>query len=122
MKTYQKGMTFIELLIGMVLIGVVAAMAVPRYVDAAQQAKDDALWEQTVAVKNTHDAVVNKGAMPSVADLAAEMKGEGLAVDGGVQVSISGEAVVIPTYTNSLCTEPTKSVNDTVGCVGAVAG
>lgn len=118
----QKGMTFIELLIGMVLIGVVAAMAVPRYVDAAQQAKDDALWEQTVAVKNAHDAVTNKGAFPSVADLASTMAGGAVAVDGGVQVSVSGEAVVIPTYSNSMCTQPTKSVNDTVGCVGAVAG
>ena len=118
----QKGMTFIELLIGMVLIGVVAAMAVPRYVDAAQQAKDDALWEKTVAVKDAHLAVTNKGAKPSVTDLIAEMPGEAQAVAGGVQVQVSGEAIVIPTYSNSLCTEPTKSVSDTVGCVGAFAG
>lgn len=121
MNKYEHGFTFIELLIGMVLIGVVAAMAVPRYVDAAQQAKDDSLWAQSVAVKNAHDAVINKGGTPSVSGLVTEMSGAAVAVDGGVQVQVSGERYVVPTYSNALCTEPTKSVNDAVGCVGSVA-
>ncbi|HEC19505.1 MAG TPA: prepilin-type N-terminal cleavage/methylation domain-containing protein [Gammaproteobacteria bacterium] len=120
MKKTIRGMTFIELLIGMVLIGVVAAMAVPRYVDAAQQARDDALWAQSVVVKNAHDAVLNTGAQPSVSALAAKVGGK--AVDGGVQVQISGTSYMVPTYANGLCTEPTKSVDDKVGCVGAIAG
>jgi len=123
MKTRKisAGFTFIELLIGMVLIGVVAAMAVPRYVDAAQQAKDDSLWAQSVAVKNAHDAVLNKQDQPTVSRLAAEVVGNASAVAGGVQVRVSGETYVVPTYSNALCTEPTKSVNDTVGCVGSIS-
>lgn len=121
MNKYSRGFTFIELLIGMVLIGVVAAMAVPRYVDAAQQAKDDSLWAQSVAVKNAHDAVINKGGTPSVSGLVAELPSGAIAVDGGVQVQVSGVDYVVPTYANALCTEPTKSVNDTVGCVGSIA-
>jgi prepilin-type N-terminal cleavage/methylation domain-containing protein len=121
-KKTSRGFTFIELLIGMVLIGVVAAMAVPRYVDAAQQAKDDSLWTQSVAVKNAHDAAANQGGLPSVSRLASGVTGNANAVAGGVQVQISGVTYVVPTYSNSMCTEPTKSVTDTVGCVGSIAG
>jgi len=42
MKKQLHGFTLIELLIDMVLISVSAAIAVPRYIDAAQQTKDDA--------------------------------------------------------------------------------
>jgi len=52
MKKQLHGFTFIELLISMALIGVIAAMMVPRYTDAAQQEKDDTLWAQSIAVKN----------------------------------------------------------------------
>lgn len=121
MKKYSRGFTFIELTLGLVILGVVGVMTVPRYVDAAQQEKDDLLWTQSVAVKNAHDAVMNKGSVPSVADLVAEMPSAATAVAGGVQVQVSGEAYVVPTYANSLCTEPTKSVSDKVGCVGAIA-
>ena len=86
MKKYSRGFTFIELMIGLVILGVVGVMALPRYVDAAQQAQDDSLWAQSVAVKNAHDAVMNQGAVPSVSDLAAEMSGSATAVAGGVQV------------------------------------
>ena len=123
-KKISRGFTFIELLIGMVLIGVVAAMAVPRYVDAAQQELDDALWLQSVSVKNIHDIVTNHGELPSVSDLAAGMPASAgsSAVASGVQVSVSGEPDVVPTYTNALCTKPTKNVSDKVACVGAIAG
>ncbi len=121
-KKTSAGFTFIELLIGMVLVGVVAAMAVPRYVDAAQQSKDDSLWAQSVAVKNAHDAVVNKYGTPTVTSLVSEMPTGTDAVPNGVQVQVSGATYVVPTYSNALCTEPTKSVNDTVGCVGSITG
>ena len=44
----------------------------------------------------------------------------GKAVAGGIQVSVDGSSFTIPTYTNSLCNEPTHNVNDQVGCVGAI--
>jgi hypothetical protein len=74
-----------------------------------------------VAVKNAHDAVVNKRDVPTVSRLAAEVVGDVMAVAGGVQVRVSGETYVVPTYSNPLCTEPTKTVNDTVGCVGSIS-
>lgn len=120
-KNSSRGFTFIELLIGMVLIGTIAAMAVPRYVDAAQQEKDDSLWAQSVAVKNAHDAVLNKNTTATVTSLVAELSGSTSAIASGVQVQVSGATYVVPTYSNALCTEPTKSVNDKVGCVGVIA-
>lgn len=123
MNTYSKsrGMTFIELLIGMVVIGVVGAVAVPNYVDAAQQEKDDSLWEHSTTVKNTHDQLMTLGAAPTVVDLTAGLLSEAKAVAGGVQVQYSGESYVVPTYSNALCTVPTQKVDEAVACVGSIA-
>lgn len=122
-NTYSKsgGFTFIELMIGLVLIGVVGAVAVPSYVNAAQQAKDDSLWEHSVKAKNTHDLLMTHGAMPTVSDLAAGMLGGVVAVADGVQVQHSGATYVVPTYSNALCTVPTRKVNEAVACVGSIA-
>jgi len=123
-KNNSRGFTFIELLIGVVLVGVVAAMAVPGYVDAAQQDLDDALWVQSVSVKNIHDIVLSLGDLPAVSDLAAGLpaSADASAVASGVQIQVSGTLYVVPTYTNMLCTKPTKSVSDKVACVGSIAG
>jgi len=120
MKKQLHGFTFIELLIGMVLIGFIAAIAVPRYIDAAQQTKDDALWAQSIAVKNAHDAVINRNEQPTVTNLATEVSAATAAANG-VQVQVSGIMYIVPTYSNALCTVPTKSINDPVRCVGAIA-
>lgn len=129
MKKYSGGFTFVELMLGLTILAVVGVTALPRYMDAAQQAHDDALWEQSVAVKNAHDSAVNtvarqQGGMPSVATLVSVMPAgaSAMAVASGVQVQVSGVSYVVPTYSNSLCTKPTKSVNDAVGCVGSISG
>jgi MSHA pilin protein MshA len=125
-KKYARGFTFIELIIGLVILGVVGVMAIPRYVDAAQQALDDSLWQQSVAVKNAHDLAVSRGGLPSVAGLNAtltEMTGaQSDAMADGVQVRVAGKRYVVPTYSNPLCTQPTTTVDDTVRCVGAISG
>jgi len=117
----SRGFTFIELMIGMVIIGVVGAVAVPSYVNAAQEAKDDSLWEHSVAVKNAHDALQAHGTVPTVAALAAKLPSGAAAVTGGVLVQLSGESYVVPTYSNSLCTVPTQKVDEAVACVGSIA-
>jgi prepilin-type N-terminal cleavage/methylation domain-containing protein len=126
-KKSAQGFTFIEMIIGLVILGVVGVMAIPRYVDAAQQALDDSLWQQSVAVKNAHDQAVSRGGLPSVATLTATLvksagHGEAQAVAGGVQVRVDGKSYLVPTYSNPLCTQATSSINDTVRCVGAIAG
>ena len=120
MKKQLNGFTFIELLIGIALMGIIAAMAIPRYINAAQQTKDDALWAQSTTVKNAHDAIINRNTQPTVTNLATEVSAA-TAVANGVQVQISGMVYIVPTYSNALCTVPTKSVNDPVRCVGAIA-
>jgi MSHA pilin protein MshA len=124
---YAQGFTFIELIIGLVILGVVGVMAIPRYVDAAQQAKDDSLWQQSVAVKNAHDLAVSRVGLPSVLALTVTLAetaahSDSRAVAGGVQVQVAGKTYVVPTYSNPLCTQLTQNVNDTVRCVGAISG
>jgi len=123
MKKNSRGFSFIELMIGVVVLGVVASVSIPGYVNTAQQELDDALWAQSVSVKNIHDLVMSHGASPSVSYLAAGMlvSINSSAVASGVQVLVSGVSYVVPTYTNALCTEPTKNVSDKVQCVGAIA-
>lgn len=122
-STYKKsrGFTFIELMLGMVILGVVGAVAVPSYVDAAQEAKDDSLWERSTAVKNTHDILSTQGSVPTVVDLATGLMDGAVAVAGGVQVQFSGESYVVPTYSNALCTVPTQKIDEAVACVGSIA-
>jgi prepilin-type N-terminal cleavage/methylation domain-containing protein len=122
-NTYSKsrGFTFIELMLGMVIVGVVGAVAVPNYVNAAQEAKDDLLWEKSVTVKNTHDILVSQGTAPTVDDLAAGLMGNYKAVAGGLQVELSGQSFVVPTYANAMCTVPTQKLDETVACVGSIA-
>ena len=119
--TKSRGFTFIELMLGMVILGVVGAVAVPSYVDAAQEAKDDSLWEHSTTVKNTHDLLMSHGSAPTVTDLAAGLLNDAKAVAGGVQVKYSGGSYLVPTYSNALCTVPTQRVDEAVACVGSIA-
>ncbi|WP_455199156.1 type II secretion system protein [Kaarinaea lacus] len=120
MNDNRKGLTLIELILIMTMLAIVGVMTIPQMVVAADEAKDQARWDVSVAAKNSHMALIEQaGDQPTVIAIAEQVTA-GHAVPGGIQVEVDGSSYTIPTYTNSLCNEPTRTINDKVGCVGAI--
>lgn len=113
------GLTLIETILIMTIMAVVGVMTIPQIVVAAEEAEAQAKWEISVTAKDSRIALTEQtGTQPTIIALAEHAGGK--AVAGGIQVNVDGDTFTVPTYTNSLCNEPTRSINDKVGCVGSI--
>ena len=120
MKHKSSGFTLIEAVLGMSMLAVIGMMTVPDFVVAADAASAQARWDMSVTAKNSHnDIATQTGSTPTVVALANGISGK--AVSGGILVQVEGDDYTIPTYTNLLCNEPTKNINEKVRCVGSIS-
>ncbi len=110
----------IELVIVLVILGILAAVVVPRFTDLSADALDAAKKGQSGAVKSAHAiAIAENSGDVTVTQIAAQLPGS-TAVATGIQVSIDGNSHIAPTYTDSGCSSATSAVGDTVLCVGDI--
>ena len=116
----SKGFTLIELVIVLVILGILAAIIVPKYVDLSSDALSAAQEALSGSVKSSFAIYIAENKTnPTVAQLGADIAG-GTAAATGIEVDIDGTTYTVPTYTDSGCSTATSATSDTVACVGSI--
>jgi len=125
----QKGFTLIELVIVIVILGILAAVAIPRYVNLTTQARTAAVMAGLGGVKSAWGIDIGRklGVLPTLTELVER-------VDGGVVSGVVGLTVadifaadgvtlyIYNTYTDAACATATTAVGDLVACIRCQSG
>ena len=118
----QQGFTLIELVMVMVLLGILVAVAIPKYENLTTSAETAAKAATSGAVRSAFAGYLaaHSGAAPTVTQLAAELTGTACtAVATGISCTLKdGTVYIATTFTDSACSVATTAVGNTVACIG----
>jgi len=122
MRVVYSGFTLVEIVLVLVIIGLISAVAIPKYIDANNKKH---ISQENYASGSVRTAwVVAKADVkqkPSVQVLATYVQAEKvIANSNGILFQQNGNEVLVPTYIDDNCTEPTRTTNDKVSCVGSI--
>lgn len=120
----QAGFTLIELVAVLVILALLGAMAVPRFVDVSSQALTAAQNGSLAGVRSAHAmAIAELRRLPTVTELSTYVGGPVTAAAGGIQVVINSTTYTVATYTDTTCNvaNVTTAVGDSVGCIGGIS-
>ncbi len=118
----EAGFTLIELVAVLVILALLGAMAVPRFVDVTGQALTAAKNGSLAGVRAGHAmAIADLRTLPTVSQLATYVGGPNITpLATGIQVKINKQNYTVLTYTDTTCTTPTAALTDLVGCIGTI--
>ncbi|OGT22037.1 MAG: hypothetical protein A3C55_05295 [Gammaproteobacteria bacterium RIFCSPHIGHO2_02_FULL_42_13] len=118
----QRAFTLIELVIVIVILGILAAIAIPKYVNLRNDAFQAATKAMAGSVKSSFAiALAELKTEPTPTQLVTYLPGTKMQVNGkGIDVTIDGAEYTVPTYSDLGCTTITGA-GDKILCIGEIA-